>query len=174
MSVSSPEGVGYGVTGAAASGTTGSPTASGASGTSRSSDKDMFLQLMVAQMRYQDPLNPTDSSQFLAQTAQFTALEKMQDVADQTAMLLSTQLAFGASSLIGQTVRWYDAAGVERSGIVQGTTYLASGPVLSVDGVSVPVTDVISVGEAPTVQEPTPSGDGSSAPPPSGTPPTTA
>ena len=41
-------------------------------------DKDMFLQLLVAQMRYQDPMNPTDSSEFLAQTAQFTALEKMQ------------------------------------------------------------------------------------------------
>ena len=49
----------------------------------------MFLNLMVAQLRYQDPMNPTDSGQFLAQTAQFTALEKMQDVADQTAALLS-------------------------------------------------------------------------------------
>ena len=47
----------------------------------------MFLQLLVAQMRYQDPMNPTDSSQFLSQSAQFTALEKMQDVADQTAQL---------------------------------------------------------------------------------------
>ena len=40
---------------------------------------------MVAQLRYQDPLNPADSGEFLAQIAQFTALEKMQDVADQTA-----------------------------------------------------------------------------------------
>ena len=48
-------------------------------------DKDMFLQLLVAQMRYQDPTNPTDSSQFLAQSAQFTALEKMEAVANQTA-----------------------------------------------------------------------------------------
>ncbi|MDQ6523495.1 flagellar hook capping FlgD N-terminal domain-containing protein [Nocardioides sp. LHD-245] len=168
MSVSSTEGIGYGVTGAAAT------SAPGAAGPPKKDDKDMFLQLMVAQMKYQDPLNPTDSSQFLAQTAQFTALEKMQDVADQTAMLLSTQLAFGASSLIGQTVRWYDAGGVERSGVVQGTTYLATGPVLSIDGTSVPVTDVVSVGDAPTIKEPTPSGGGTTAPPPSGTPPTTA
>ena len=45
----------------------------------------MFLNLMVAQLRYQDPMNPADSGEFLAQNAQFTALEKMQDVADQTA-----------------------------------------------------------------------------------------
>ncbi|MBM7516414.1 flagellar hook capping FlgD N-terminal domain-containing protein [Nocardioides nitrophenolicus] len=166
MTVSGTEGIGYGVTGTA-TGTTG------ASGGSNTADKDMFLQLMVAQMKYQDPLNPTDSSQFLAQTAQFTALEKMQDVADQTAMLLSTQLAFGASSLIGQTVRWYDATGAEQSGVVQGTTYLATGPVLSVDGKSVAVTDVVSVGTAPTIEAPTTSGGGTYVPP-SGVPSTTA
>jgi len=165
MSIGSTEGVSYGVTGAASTG--------GTTSASSSDDKDMFLQLMVAQMKYQDPLNPTDSSQFLAQTAQFTALEKMQDVADQTAMLLSTQLAFGASSLIGQTVRWYDDTGAEQSGTVQGTTYLATGPVLSVDGQQVPITDVISVGDAPTIKAPTTSSGGTYVPP-SGTPSTTA
>ena len=136
-------------------------------------DQKVFLELMVAQMRYQDPLNPTDSSQFMAQTAQFTALEKMQAVADQTAMLLSTQLAFGASSMIGQTVRWYDKDGVEQSGTVRGTTYLSKGPVLSVDGKEVALTDVISGGDAPTIKPPTTTGGGTYVPP-SGTPSTTA
>jgi flagellar basal-body rod modification protein FlgD len=154
-------------------GLTGAPVSS--TGTAAGPDKEMFLQLLVAQMRYQDPMNPTDSSQFLAQSAQFTSLEKMQAVADQTAMLLSTQLAFGASSLIGQTVRWYDDKGVEQSGKVQGTTYLASGPVLSVDGQHVPIAGVISVGDAPTVPAPTSgSSGGSTYVPPSGTPTKTA
>ena len=38
----------------------------------------MFLNLLVAQLRYQDPMNPADSGEFLAQSAQFTSLEKMQ------------------------------------------------------------------------------------------------
>ncbi|GAA1540836.1 flagellar hook assembly protein FlgD [Nocardioides humi] len=162
MSITPTEGVRYGV-----STNTGSTASTNGFG-----DQQVFLELMVAQMRYQDPLNPTDSSQFMAQTAQFTALEKMQAVADQTAMLLSTQLAFGASSLIGQTVRWYDETGAEQSGTVQGTTYLSTGPVLSVDGTEVPITDVISVGTAPTIKAPTPSG-GTTYVPPSGTPSTT-
>ena len=58
-----------------------------------SSDKEMFLNLMVAQLRYQDPMNPADSGEFLAQTAQFTALEKMQDVADQTRRPALAQIA---------------------------------------------------------------------------------
>ncbi len=164
MSVSSTEGVGYGVTGTASAGTTQATT---------SEDKNMFLELMVTQMKYQDPLNPTDSSQMLAQTAQFTSLEKLGAIADQNAMILSTQLAFGASSMIGQTVRWYGEDGTEQSGTVQGTTYLASGPVLSVDGQQVPITDVLSVGDAPTIPAPKTGDSGSTHVPPSGTPSTT-
>lgn len=38
--------------------------------------KNMFLQLLVAQMKNQDPLNPADGAQFLAQLAQFQQLEQ--------------------------------------------------------------------------------------------------
>lgn len=129
-------------------GTAGSP---GATGTA---DKEMFLQLLVAQMRYQDPMNPTDSSQFLAQSAQFTALEKMQDVADQTAALFSAQMAFGASGLIGKQVSWTDADGATQSGSVSGVTFGVKGPVLDINGQDVPIADVISVTDGSTPAAP--------------------
>ncbi len=134
---------------AVASGLLG-PTANGTSTASNAADKDMFLQLLVAQMKYQDPMNPTDSSQFLAQSAQFTALEKMQNVADQTARLFSAQMAFGASGLIGQQITWADEAGVTQTGTVGGVTFGADGPVLDVGGSSVPVLSVLSVGSTST------------------------
>ena len=40
--------------------------------------KDAFLQLLVAQMKYQDPLNPNTDTEFVAQLAQFSSLEQMQ------------------------------------------------------------------------------------------------
>ena len=123
-------------------GTTSTPSSTGKSG---SADKEMFLQLLVAQMRYQDPSNPTDSSQFLAQSAQFTALEKMQDVADQTAKLLSAQMAFGASGLVGKQVSWTDTDGATKSGTVSGVTFGADGPVLSANGSTFPITSLLSV-----------------------------
>lgn len=137
MSVSGTEAVTSGLLGQSANST---------STKSSAADKDMFLQLLVAQMKYQDPMNPTDSSQFLAQSAQFTALEKMQDVADQTAQLFSAQMAFGASGLIGQKVTWTDDAGATQSGTVGGVTFGADGPVLDVEGSSVPMLSVLSVG----------------------------
>src|SRR4051812_41095508 len=85
-----------------------SPTAAAAGSNSQ---KDMFLNLLVAQLRYQDPSNPADSSQFLSQNAQFTALEKMQDVADQTSALLNAQVAFGAAGMVSKEVTYQDADG---------------------------------------------------------------
>ena len=108
-------------------------------------DKDMFLKLLVAQMKYQDPMNPADSTQFLTQTAQFTALEKMGDVAEQTAQLVSTQTAFGASNLVGRSVSYTNAEGATVTGTVQGVNFGAEGPRLDVDGVPVALAAVQSV-----------------------------
>lgn len=128
--------------------------------------KEMFLQLMVAQLRYQDPMNPADSSEFLSQNAQFTALEKMQAVADQTAQVLAATVAFGASSLVGRQVDYTLADGTQGTGPVQGVTFGAAGPVLDVDGVDVPLASVLTVtsgsegaqaSSGPSATDPTPS-----------------
>ena len=143
-----------------------SPTATTAAGstgnglsvkaTSGSNDKDMFLQLLVAQMKYQDPMNPTDSADFLAQSAQFTALEKMQLVADQTGMLLGAQMAFGANGMVGRTVTYTLEDGTEGTGVVHGVTFGDKGPVLDVDGVEVPVSNVVTVTDGSTTTPTTP------------------
>jgi flagellar basal-body rod modification protein FlgD len=132
------------------------------SGTTGATDenKEIFLQLMVAQLKYQDPMNPADSSEFLSQNAQFTALEKMQAVADQTAQVLQATIAFGASSMVGRQVAYTLADGTQGTGPVQGVTFGATGPVLDVDGVDVPLASVLTVTgseSAPTSATATPS-----------------
>lgn len=125
----------------------------GTTGTSStaSADKDMFLKLLVAQMKYQDPMKPTDSSAFLAQSAQFTSLEKMQDVANQTAALFSAQMAFGASGLIGKSVTWSDKDGATQHAVVKGVSFGASGPTLDVGGTDpLPIASVLSVTDPTT------------------------
>ncbi len=123
------------------------------------SDKDLFLSLLVAQMRYQDPMNPADSSAFLTQTATFTQVEKLQQVADQTAALLSAQNAFGASSLVGRTISWTDSSGATLSGPVNGVSFGTDGPVLDVDGNQVPLSAVLSVTATAAATTPTTGAD---------------
>jgi flagellar basal-body rod modification protein FlgD len=63
------------------SGTSASTNASSSTSSSSSSlsapSEEMFLQLLVAQLQNQDPLNPTDSTQFVSQLAQFSELEQV-------------------------------------------------------------------------------------------------
>lgn len=60
-------------------------------------DKDAFLQLLVAQMKYQDPLEPTSNTEYVSQYAQFSQVEQMQNMSG--SMTLQR-----ASGLVGQEV----------------------------------------------------------------------
>ena len=60
--------------------------------------QDTFLKLLVAQLKYQDPTKPADSSQFMAQTAQFTSLEKLTEMAKVNTELLAAQKSLSASA----------------------------------------------------------------------------
>jgi flagellar basal-body rod modification protein FlgD len=68
--------------------------------------KDDFLKLLITQLRNQDPLNPLDQNQFLAQTAQFTTLEKFQNMEtdlEDLKKLQQTSTFSQAASLLGKT-----------------------------------------------------------------------
>jgi flagellar basal-body rod modification protein FlgD len=52
-------------------------------------DETMFLQLLVAQLENQDPLNPTDSSQFVTQLAQFQQLEQSVNTGQDVSSILT-------------------------------------------------------------------------------------
>lgn len=76
-------------------------------------DKDDFLKLLVTQLQYQDPLNPMDDKEFIAQTAQFTALEQMKN-------LNSSTVFSQATGFIGKDVEAVDENGVAFGGTVTG------------------------------------------------------
>lgn len=97
--------------------------------------KDDFLKMLVAQLQHQDPLQPMEDKEFIAQMAQFSSLEQMQSI--NTAALNSQ-----ATGMIGKRVYWQDTAGNPYSGvvnsvrIVEGTPQLVIGTtILSLDQV---------------------------------------
>jgi flagellar basal-body rod modification protein FlgD len=81
---------------------------------------DTFLKLLVAQMQYQDPLEPTDSSQMMSQLAQFSQVEGLNNLNKQITALGLSQDFSGAVAMIGKTVSYVDASGTKQSGQVSG------------------------------------------------------
>ncbi|GAB4577177.1 MAG: flagellar hook assembly protein FlgD [Roseibium sp.] len=92
-------------------------------------DYDTFLQLMMAQMQNQDPTNPMDANEQLAQLASFSQVEQSIQTNAKLETLL-TNMSFGqVDDLIGRTVT--DANGV--SGVVQKVEVYSDGTVLGLD-----------------------------------------
>ncbi|HYH24995.1 MAG TPA: flagellar hook capping FlgD N-terminal domain-containing protein [Blastococcus sp.] len=80
--------------------------------------KDTFLKLLVAQMKYQDPSNPADTNQMMSQTATFTQVEKLEEIATQNASMLALQRSSSAGAMVGRTVTYTDDTGAAKSGVV--------------------------------------------------------
>jgi flagellar basal-body rod modification protein FlgD len=103
--------------------------------------KDVFLKLLVAQMRYQDPGNPVDSSQMMSQTATFSQVEKLEQLVAQNASMLVLQESATAGSLVGRSATYTDTNGASKTGVITSVR-LASGDseaVALIGGLAVPV-----------------------------------
>lgn len=107
-------------------------------------DKDAFLGLLVAQMKYQDPLEPTSNTEFVSQYATFSELEQMNNMS--TTLELSR-----ASSLVGQivSVNTTDTKGmtVPLQGKVDYVNYKNNKAFVSIGGVEYSLDDVFAVAD---------------------------
>jgi flagellar basal-body rod modification protein FlgD len=107
-------------------------------------DQDDFLKLLVAQMRTQDPLSPQKDIDFIAQMAQFSALEQSRTMQSDIARLRNDQHFLHAAALLGQTVELHVDGGT-RQGTVNSVQIEAGTPRLVVDGVQYALSQVLTV-----------------------------
>jgi flagellar basal-body rod modification protein FlgD len=110
-------------------------------GTAGLLDPTTFLTLLVDELKYQNPLDPTSSSDFMSQIASLSQVEQLQSVS-------SASQIDEAAGLIGKTVTASDASGDTISGVVSGVTNGTSGPLLNVGNATVALSDVEQIGES--------------------------
>ncbi|HWR43163.1 flagellar hook capping FlgD N-terminal domain-containing protein [Sporomusa sp.] len=119
-----------------------SQTSSSTSGTTRKKNDDLgkndFLKLLTTQLRYQNPLNPMEDKEFIAQMAQFSSLEQMQNI---SSSLIMTQ----ASSMIGLQVKWFDGNAKEQTGVVESVRLVDGQPKLVIGDTSIELSKVTAV-----------------------------
>ncbi len=106
-------------------------------------DKDAFMQILVAQMKYQDPLEPTSNTEYISQYATFSQVEQLSNMAN--AMSLSR-----ASEMVGKTVTISQSnpdngTTTEIQGVVDFVNYSGNKAYLNINGVNYNIDDVVQV-----------------------------
>ncbi|WP_426408954.1 flagellar hook assembly protein FlgD [Bradyrhizobium ganzhouense] len=117
--------------------TTGTNSTGSTSSTTTTSkntvDYNTFLQLLIAEMKNQDPTNPMDTSQYMSQFAQLSSVEQAMQTNTKLDSLLSSQALSQADGLIGKNVSFTDSTGATFTGKVASISINSNGSVATLD-----------------------------------------
>lgn len=131
--------------------------------------KEAFLQLLVTQMQYQDPLDPQDNSEYIAQLANFSTLEQMTNLNEAMEAMntlvdnINSSLLIGqTSNFIGKDIEWENDKGEMQTGTVTGIKIVDGQPMVLVGDIIVEISKIHGVGTIPGYEDGDSSGDNSS------------
>ena len=110
-----------------------------------------FLKILLTQLNYQDPLKPLDNQEFMAQMAQFTALEQSQRANEKLALLIANQAALQSVGLIGRSVEVNTSSG-KVTGTVTSLSLQGAAPTVSVTTSTGSLLADVSLGQLASVR----------------------
>ena len=130
--------------------TTSSSSTAGKAAEKASIDYDSFLKLLIAQMKNQDPTDPMDASEQIAQLATFSQVEQSIQMNSNLETLITGNALTNASSYIGKTITSADekTSGVVASVRVYSDTMIAT----TNDGKEIPIVVGVRVGTKPATE----------------------
>lgn len=108
------------------------PAAAAPAAAASSLGLDDFMKILMTQLTYQDPMKPMDNQQFVAQLAQFTALQQSQQMNERLQQLLTIQSATQSVGLLGKTVEVTAADGTSSTGQVTTLRFREGQPLITV------------------------------------------
>ena len=114
--------------------------------------QEQFLQLLVSQLQYQNPLEPTKQENFLGQLAQFSTLSGIEQLNTSFEDMVKLQSLTQGASLVGQEVEYYSEETKDQvTGVVTAARLKEGSLVLTVGNEEVALSDVLAVvGQAGT------------------------
>jgi flagellar basal-body rod modification protein FlgD len=114
----------------------------------QSMDSDVFMSLLVSQLRNQDPSSPMDTNEMISQTTQLAMMEKMTELTATSTENFSLQMRIAAAAIVGKEVSYLGADGLPVTGIVSSVSFTGVVPQVVVDGVKVPLDLVAGITDA--------------------------
>ena len=112
-------------------------------------DSEMFMSLLVTQLRNQDPSSPMDTNQMISQTTQLAIMEKLTALAMTNEENFSLQMRMAAAALVGEEVSFTRADGTSGTGTATAVSFAGSIPTVTVEEESVALDAISGVTSAP-------------------------
>lgn len=123
-------------------------------GGAKTLSQEDFLNLLIAQMKSQDPMNPQSDTQMAAQMAQFTSLQQSGTMSTNIASLLTQQQLLQANTMLGNTVSLQVDSKTIASGVVQSVQITGGVPQIVVNNTAYDLDQVLTI--TPTSSNGTP------------------
>src|SRR6185312_13964020 len=108
-------------------------------------DSEAFMNLLVTQLKNQDPSSPMDTNQMISQTTQLAMMEQLTSMNSTSTESFALQMRIAASALIGQQVGYTDSAGNPVSGTASAVSFTGKTPTVTIDGVSIALDSITGV-----------------------------
>lgn len=115
-------------------------------GGNKALDKEAFLRLLVTQLSNQSPLDPVSNEDFVAQLAQFSALENAQSTNERIGSILDLERLGQGAELVGRRVSYLDPASGERlPGTVSAVEVVNGSVIVDLGGTQVPIQNIVRI-----------------------------
>lgn len=108
-------------------------------------DADAFMNLLVTQLKNQDPSSPMDTNQMIGQTTQLAMMQELTTMSSTSSESFALQMRIAASSMIGQQVSYTGSDGNPVSGTASSVSFSGTTPTVTIDGVSVALDSITGV-----------------------------
>ncbi|NKX53617.1 flagellar hook assembly protein FlgD [Arthrobacter mobilis] len=102
-------------------------------------DGEVFMSLLVTQLRNQDPSAPMDTNAMISQTTQLAMMEQMTALAGTNEENFSLQMRSAAAALLGRTASYPGADGSDITGEVTAVSFAAAVPTVTIGGQDIPL-----------------------------------
>ena len=106
--------------------------------------REEFLKLFVAQLKNQNPLDPLEGHEFIAQLAQFSSLEQLTNLNVSFSDMLKFQQLLGGGELIGRNATYLDSDG-ESQGIISGIKISDGAIAVVIQNKEVPISNITGI-----------------------------
>ncbi|MCU1405992.1 MAG: flagellar hook capping protein [Glaciihabitans sp.] len=112
-------------------------------------DSELFMKLLITQLRNQDPSSPMDTNEMITQTTQLATMEKLNTMADTSTESFSLQMRTVAAAYVGSTVSYLDADGATVTGVASAVSFVDGIPTVTVGDAVIPLDQISGVSSTP-------------------------